>query len=885
MVSCGIMSSGQAQTYYKDDYNYYANIEEESIYHGKLAQIEKLNNIEINQENFNETIKNTHNRGRAGIDLTFSAPKSVSILSLTTTDKELQNILIKAHQDATFKTMQYVENHLIYSRIQHNKSRELVKTDNINFASFNHYTTRENDPQLHTHNFIFNQTMCIDGKKRSIEANAILKNVKNLGKQYRLELSNNLLKNGIEIEITDNKNFFFEIKDFKQQTIDLFSKRRKQIIEKKVELEKTLTDKNTINELSNRLTKKAKQHISLNQTKENWNNEIKDNNIVIDKIKIDKNIINQDKIDFEKIINDKIEKITEFKSSFTDIEILNEVKQSVIQNTQIFNEKELLNIVNNNINIIKKDNQNVYTSKEIYKSEQQILNFAKNKKIHTEILKNELFNENLTKWELDNFRLNANQKEALKGIITQRDNVLIIQGDAGTGKTTLLKALNDINNKNNNKVIVGLSAEGKASKEIQDASGINSKTIDSFLLTKDFKEYQNSTLIVDEAGKTGTLKLQQLTKIADDYNMKIVLMGDTKQLASIQAGGIFSDLQNEKTIKTIHLKANIRQKDEKLKDIVNNLSTGNTEKAIDSLVNLNKINISKTDTIYNDITDYYMQNKGYKDTVIIASTNKDINVLNNQIKQELTKNNIISDKNFTISTLNNLNLSNYDKKQIQNYKANDIIIDNNKKLKIMGSFENQIIVKNLNTGKTESLTPQKNLQVFRETEKNFAQGEKITFLQNENKKLKVKNGEIGIIEKISKNKDNTYNLTVKINENNIIFFNSKDYNYMDYAYAITTTKSQGLTAEKAIILDNKYTDFNQKYVEISRAKKDIKIFTTDINNMKKQASIFKEQKTFNKSTELENFESNKVKNIFTPLPSPIPIQQKTIKKPDINLSI
>ncbi|MEM9154161.1 MAG: MobF family relaxase [Cyanobacteria bacterium P01_F01_bin.33] len=87
---------------------------------------------------------------RAGLDLTFSAPKSVSLLALVYGDEQLE----KAHRVAVEKTLAIVERRYAQTRIRfgsQNRDRRAVDTGNLVVGQFHHDTSRDLDPHLHTH--------------------------------------------------------------------------------------------------------------------------------------------------------------------------------------------------------------------------------------------------------------------------------------------------------------------------------------------------------------------------------------------------------------------------------------------------------------------------------------------------------------------------------------------------------------------------------------------------------------------------------------------------------------------------------------------------------------------------------------------------------------
>ncbi|WP_045764095.1 MobF family relaxase, partial [Xanthomonas albilineans] len=98
---------------------------------------------------------------RIGIDLTFSAPKSVSIQALVGGDDRL----IRAHEEAVAVTLEHAET-LAQARIKHNGRAAVVDTGNLVIAKFRHETSRLQDPQLHTHAVVMNLTRRGDGQWR-----------------------------------------------------------------------------------------------------------------------------------------------------------------------------------------------------------------------------------------------------------------------------------------------------------------------------------------------------------------------------------------------------------------------------------------------------------------------------------------------------------------------------------------------------------------------------------------------------------------------------------------------------------------------------------------------------------------------------------------------
>ena len=150
-------------------------------------------------------------------DVTLSAPKSVSIMVEVAGDRRL----IAAHGEAVKTALAHVEKHMAATRIRGGGTLTREATDNLAIASFQHDTSRAQDPQLHTHNVILNTTRSEDGTWRSLEPRAIYQLQKQIGAIYRQELALNVRELGYEIDTA--KDSMFEIKNVSAEAMAAFS--------------------------------------------------------------------------------------------------------------------------------------------------------------------------------------------------------------------------------------------------------------------------------------------------------------------------------------------------------------------------------------------------------------------------------------------------------------------------------------------------------------------------------------------------------------------------------------------------------------------------------------------------------------------------------------
>ncbi|MFT6220355.1 MAG: conjugative relaxase-like TrwC/TraI family protein, partial [Rickettsiales bacterium] len=237
-----ITSSKAASSYYEKD-DYYAKDDpkhqKQSTWIGAGAKSLGLNG-EVLKEDFQKILAGELPNGRvlgknkdgefvhdAGRDLTFSAPKSVSIMALVYNDESL----IDAHSAAVARTIEIVERDFLKTRTIINKEVVIEPAEKLIAATFKHFISREQDPQLHTHAVIANATTDKTGFWKCALFDDIYENKKLIGAIYRSELAIRAKELGYEIEPKE-KESLFEIKGVSKELMETFSTRSKQIREK-----------------------------------------------------------------------------------------------------------------------------------------------------------------------------------------------------------------------------------------------------------------------------------------------------------------------------------------------------------------------------------------------------------------------------------------------------------------------------------------------------------------------------------------------------------------------------------------------------------------------------------------------------------------------------
>jgi conjugative relaxase-like TrwC/TraI family protein len=175
----------------------------------------------------NQDSKGKKKEKRYGWDLTFNAPKSVSILFALSDDEDTRQAVIKAHDLAVQSAVNEARK-LIVSR-SGKGGKQKIAAENLEtiFSLHRHYTSRENDPHLHTHAFLYNLALCTSDKKfRTLETVKVYKEIKYLGAIYRATLASEISKIGFSVEADGES---FRIAEVDRKLEQVFSQRTQQI--------------------------------------------------------------------------------------------------------------------------------------------------------------------------------------------------------------------------------------------------------------------------------------------------------------------------------------------------------------------------------------------------------------------------------------------------------------------------------------------------------------------------------------------------------------------------------------------------------------------------------------------------------------------------------
>lgn len=352
--------------------------------------------------------------------------------------------------------------------------------------------------------------------------------------------------------------------------------------------------------------------------------------------------------------------------------------------------------------------------------------------------------------------LTTEQTAAFEHILSE-GNLKSVVGFAGTGKSYLLGAAREAWIAAGYRV-QGATLSGIAAENLQQSSGIESRTVASFeyhwdrgnkhLTSKDI-------LVIDEAGMLGSRQMARLVQEAHDTGAKIVLIGDPRQLQAIEAGAAFRAISRRHGY--AELSEIYRQKEDWQREATKELALGKTMDGIHRYQEHGHVHSFETQALAKQaILEHWQETRieSPDKTQIMLTTTRDdahdLNALARQIRKE------------------------------------------NGEL----GFERRF--------------------AFNAGERDIAVGERIYFLKN-NTDLDVKNGTMGTVVNMYDNR-----LLVQLDnpDRKPVEVDITKYRDIDYSYAATTHKAQGVTVDKSYVLASKYMDSHGTYVGMSRHKEE-----------------------------------------------------------------
>ncbi|MGO9229206.1 MAG: MobF family relaxase, partial [Bryobacteraceae bacterium] len=503
-------------------------------------------------------------QGRSLYDFTISAPKSISVLAIVGGDERL----IDAHRAAVAEALKETEA-CAASRVRQGGANEDRVTANMVLAVYHHDTSRELDPQLHTHAVAANLTFDgAEGRWKALQASEIYERRAYLSEVYRNALAREVKAAGYEIETQRDargRDIGFEIRGVPVELLAKFSQRSRQRDsaiaafvqqhgrrptdnEIAVLVRESRADKLT--EISTReLRKKQRQRLAPNEEHALGaaRGAARFTSVVVDS--------SAPSLEYA------AEHIFERVSVAPDHELLTEALRHGRGRIRLAELKGELHLQESTGKVLRSGRE-VATAASLERERNMIA--AVNCGLGTF---EPLGGGPLTVSD----RLRPEQKHAVEFVLQSRDRAVSISGAAGTGKTATLKelrrALFDAGRE-----VLAVAPTMSAVDELQKVGFADAITVERLLQDPHVRDaVHGKVIILDEAGMVSARQMAVLLQLAEDYSLRVVFSGDTKQIRSVEAGDALRILEKESRLKTVALAQVQRQTRKDYRDAIEEL--------------------------------------------------------------------------------------------------------------------------------------------------------------------------------------------------------------------------------------------------------------------------------------------------------------------------
>jgi len=556
-----------------------------------------------------------------GLDLTLSAPKSVSLV-WGLGDEETAKAVVACHDRAVDSALDYLEEHACHVRRGHGGAT-VCDADGFVGAAFRHRTSRAGDPALHTHVLLANMAEGPDGRWTALDTRDLYGHARTAGFVYQAVL---------RYELAHNPGYLFE--EVAQGHADLagvpadvrraFSHRRQEIVAAMERHGAASAKAAQAATLDTRLAKS--EHVSEPELRQRWASQAEPFDFDVARLPV------LARSPVLRVDEELADQLTESHATFVRRDVVRALAQAATQGAS-------LEEIERGANECCRGEQAVevaegrWTTPEMLALERRIVELAAADVVRAGIVPPSFVAASVAARP----SLGPDQEEAVRAITLSGRPVDVLVGPAGTGKTFSLDAAREAWEKAGYRVM-GASLAARAAAELEHGAGIPSQTIDRLrvrLAQGTERLDQRSVLVIDEAGIVGTRRLAEMIGEARGGGAKVVLVGDRKQLPEIDAGGLFSALAHR--IGYSELTENRRQQDPEERAVASALRLGHVAAAMNRLQRHGGVVTADNADRLRDglIGDWHAARANGDDVLMIAARRSTVGDLNERARELL----------------------------------------------------------------------------------------------------------------------------------------------------------------------------------------------------------------------------------------------------------
>ncbi len=784
---------------------------------------------------------------RAGWDLTFNAPKSISLAAGPGGDKRI----LPAVMDAARETLQAIEPYIMAK----NGNDPAIVTGKMIACFFQHDSARpdrENGyaaPHQHVHAFVVNMTRLNDGTFRALETPELFRSQQYATSLFRTKLVEKLSALGYEFEM-NLRTGAPEIKGFSQEYLEASSPRRREILEREQEIKQRLeAEGHTV-----------KEGAGLRQAAAKMDRESKH----YDREKMRARALELDAGHRNEARNATAQALERGPRQWVAEDVRKRAQEAVTFARDHAMEREAVTDYRRVIDQALRRNMTFITldavGKEIERREangefvkiergpwpemttRRMLDLEESnirKVLGGKGTQRRIFEEGQVGGVIDGIEarqgktLNESQRKAVEEILTSCDQVRGLQGRAGTGKTTTLSVVKDALEEAGYSVR-GLAPLTRAAKLLAE-SGIQTTTLQGFLASKD-EGGAERYFVLDESSLTDTVNMDGFLERLRPTD-RVLLVGDDRQHKPINAGAPFEQVI-EAGMETSTLSQIVRQKDPALRAVVEKLAAGETREAVAMLIDQGRV-IEVEDDLdrMKAIADDYCSGDN---PIVISPKNNERVAINTLIHLQLQYEERISPEDHQAWIYVNRDITGAQRTFAGAYQLGDVVryTKGSEVYKpkpgeywrvIDQDYERNLLTVRADDGREETYDPKRlsGVSVYRTDTRLFAEGDRIQF-RAPLREQQVATNELGTIKRIEEKR-----WRVELDGGREVVVDLDSYRHFDHGYAVTSISSQGQTAYRSIMNANTNESAftlnkDTAYVANSRAVHDARIYTNSI---------------------------------------------------------
>jgi conjugative relaxase-like TrwC/TraI family protein len=542
----------------------------------------------------NQLVPSAGRRGRVpGFDLTFSAPKSVSV-AWALADPETAARIAAAHDQAVAEAMSVFEAEVIRARRGRGGLRQ-IETDGTVAAGFAHRTSRAGDPQLHTHVVVANLTVDPAGRWSAPDGRRIYGWAKTVGYLYQSSLRHHLTDT-LGLEWGPVRHGAADLAGYTPVQLAGFSQRRAQIT---AALDDAGRSSRKSAEIATLATRPAKQPAAtLADLRAAW--ALRAADIGLPDITDLVGRPTPEPPQHHRLISDLVgqDGLTKHASSFDRRNALRAVAAALPAGAPAGEVRRVADHLLADPRVVALDASTPvggawFSTAEMLAVETRVLDGARGRvEAGVAVVPVAVLEQALAARP----SLSEEQRAMVARLTRSGAGVEVVVGRAGAGKTFALDAARAAWEQTGTPVY-GAALAARAAAELQGGSGIASETIDRLLIDTGRPGpggglARGSVLVVDEAGMVGTRQLDRLLTLAERADAKVVLVGDPHQLPEIDAGGAFAALTRD--LPPVELVENRRQRQAWERAALDELRSGSAAAAVVAYAQAGRITVAPT---------------------------------------------------------------------------------------------------------------------------------------------------------------------------------------------------------------------------------------------------------------------------------------------------